>query len=252
LKKALEQLLEDAAKACAKDGIRSSSCPIAASMRRQAPIPALLATSAVHHHLIREGTRTQCGLVVETGEARESHHFLPAHRLRRGRDQSLSRVRDARGPGQGRLAPEGMDYAKAKKNYIKAANKAILKVASKMGISTVQSYRGRADLRSDRLAEEVIDRYFTKTPAASRALGWTIIARESLERHRRGFPPIGQRRNAGHRRRCTSGGATGEWHMWNPDTVAKMQAAVRATEPARSSPRGPVDGSRRSRNTPRW
>src|SRR5207253_1356324 len=106
------------------------------------PIPSLLATAAVHHHLIREGTRTQCGLVIETGEAREAHHFCLLIGYGAGAVNpylAFETIHDLHGDG---LLPSGMTYEQARKNYIKAANKAILKVASKMGISTVQSYRG--------------------------------------------------------------------------------------------------------------
>src|SRR5829696_4472843 len=125
------------------------------------------------------------------------------------------------------LLPNGLTYEQAKKNYIKAANKAILKVASKMGISTVQSYRAAQIFEAIGLGDEVIDRYFTKTASRIKGVGLDVIARESLERHRRGFPPIKVNGEV-----LDNGGSyqwrrDGEYHMWNPDTVAKMQQAVR-------------------------
>ena len=124
-------------------GTTSSSCPTAASTastrrsRRCWPWP------AVHHHLIREGTRTQVGLVLESGEPREVHHFALLHRLRRRRDQPVPRVRDARRHDPpGACCTERRRTSKAVKNYVKAVNKGVVKVMSKMGISTIQSYRG--------------------------------------------------------------------------------------------------------------
>src|SRR5439155_7533276 len=124
------------------------------------------------------------------------------------------------------LLPPDLDYAHAKKNYIKAANKAILKVASKMGISTVQSYRGAQIFEAIGLSDEVVDRYFTKTASRIKGVGLDVIARECLERHRRGWPP-----NKVNGEVLDNGGIyqwrrDREYHMWNPDTVAKMQHAV--------------------------
>ncbi|HWP39292.1 MAG TPA: glutamate synthase-related protein, partial [Tepidisphaeraceae bacterium] len=109
----------------------------------------------------------------------------------------------------------------------KAANKAILKVASKMGISTIQSYRGAQIFEAIGLSDEVIDRYFTHTPSRIKGVGMDVIARECLMRHRKGFPPIEVDQDV-----LCSGGfyqwrRDGEYHMWNPDTVAKLQHAVR-------------------------
>ena len=125
------------------------------------------------------------------------------------------------------LLPPGMTYAEAKKHYIKAANKGILKVASKMGISTVQSYRGAQIFEAIGLSDAVVERYFTKTASRIKGVGLDVIATEALERHRRGFPPI---KVNGHV--LDNGGIyqwrrDGDYHMWNPETVAKMQQAVR-------------------------
>ena len=118
---------------------------------------------------------------------------------------------------------------KAKQNYIKAANKGIIKVASKMGISTVQSYRGAQIFEAVGLSKELIDRYFVGTASRLNGVGLDIIARESLERHHHGFPPIKVNGEV-----LENGGfyqwrRDGEYHMWNPDTVAKLQQAVRIT-----------------------
>ncbi|HEY1686840.1 MAG TPA: glutamate synthase large subunit [Tepidisphaeraceae bacterium] len=222
---AVEQLMKDAAKAVS-EGASILILSDRGVNKDKAPIPALLATSAVHHHLIREGTRTQCGLVIETGEAREAHHFCLLIGYGAGAVNpylAFETLHD--------LAEEGIlpDYNAAKKNYIKAANKAILKVASKMGISTVQSYRGAQIFEAIGISKETIDKYFTKTASRINGVGLNVIAKESLERHRHAFPPIEIDTEMAV---LTPGGnyqwrREGEYHMWNPDSVAKMQQAVR-------------------------
>ena len=192
-----------------------------------APIPSVLACSAVHHHLIRAGLRAQAGLVIETGEAREIHHFCVLLGYGAGAINpylALDTIGDLFNDG---LLPADMTIDKAQKNFIKAANKGILKVASKMGIATVQSYRGAQIFEAVGLSKKLINQYFVGTPSRIEGIGMDIVQIESLMRHRRGFPPIevdadvldvgGQyqyRRN-------------GEFHQWNPDTVAKLQHAVR-------------------------
>jgi glutamate synthase domain-containing protein 2/glutamate synthase domain-containing protein 1/glutamate synthase domain-containing protein 3 len=226
LERALEQLLEDAAKAV-RDGASIVILSDRGVDREKAPIPALLATAGVHHHLIRLGIRTQCGLVIETGEARESHHFCLLIGYGAGAVNpylAFETLHDLEREG---ILPDGLTYEQAKKNYIKAANKAILKVASKMGISTVQSYRGAQIFEAIGLSEPVIARYFSNTPSRIKGVGLDVIAREGLERHRRGFPPIEVNGEV-----LDNGGAyqwrrDGEYHMWNPETIAKMQQAVR-------------------------
>ena len=202
----------------------------------RAPIPALLATSAVHHHLIREGTRTQCGLVVETGEAREVHHFCLLIGFGAGAINPylvFETIADLHAEG---LLPaeyeEGgkkkeFTLAKAEYNFIKAANKAILKVASKMGISTVQSYRGAQIFEAIGLARSFVDKYFTHTSSRIGGVGLDVIAMESLARHRRAYPPVPSSGEV-----LENGGQyqwrrDGEYHMYNPDTVARLQHAVR-------------------------
>ncbi|MGB7157754.1 MAG: glutamate synthase large subunit [Tepidisphaeraceae bacterium] len=226
LKEALEELLARAA-AAVKDGASIVILSDRGVDADKAPIPSLLATSAVHHHLIREGTRTQCGLVIETGEARESHHFCLLIGYGAGAINPYLAFETLADLAKEGLLPPDVTYEKAKKNYIKAANKAILKVASKMGISTVQSYRGAQIFEAIGLGGEVIERYFTGTASRIKGVGLDVIARESLERHRKGYPPIRVNGEV-----LDSGGAyqwrrDGEFHMWNPDSVAKMQQAVR-------------------------
>ena len=124
------------------------------------------------------------------------------------------------------ILPKDLTLEQAQKNYIKAANKGIIKVASKMGISTVQSYRGAQIFEAIGLAPELIDRYFTNTASRIKGVGLDVIAAESLARHRRGYPPIAVEGEVPTAAANISGG-DGEYHAYNPDTVAKLQYSVR-------------------------
>ncbi len=197
--------------------------------KNRAPIPSLLATAAVHHHLIRTKARAQCGLVIESGEAREAHHFCLLIGYGAGAVNPYLAVETLAHAHSEQLFPPNLTLETIEYNYLKAANKSIIKVASKMGISTVQSYRGAQIFEAVGIGRPVIDKYFTGT--ASRISGVTleIIARESLMRHHRGFPAVRFEGDV-----LETGGnyqwrRDGEYHMWNPDTVAKLQQAVRIT-----------------------
>ncbi len=196
-----------------------------------APIPSLLASAAVHHHLVRSGIRTQASLVIETGEAREAHHFCLL--IGYGAEavnpyvafETLADLHEEK-----LLASVSLEHAEA--NYIKAANKAILKVASKMGISTVQSYRGAQIFEAVGIARDVIDKYFTGTASRIGGIGMEIIATECLMRHRRGYPPIqvdGEVLDDGGQYQWRR---DGEFHGYNPETIAKLQHATRVESAA--------------------
>src|SRR5262249_41462135 len=130
-----------------------------------APIPALLATSGVHHHLVREETRTRCGLVVETGEAREVHHFALLTGYGAGAvNPYLALETLEQMKSEGYIPPE-LKREKLEKNFLKAAKKGVLKVASKMGISTQQSYRGAQIFEAIGLNSTLVNEYFTWTPS---------------------------------------------------------------------------------------
>ncbi|HEX8341382.1 MAG TPA: glutamate synthase large subunit, partial [Tepidisphaeraceae bacterium] len=195
--------------------------------RDRAAIPSLLATASVHHHLIRSGLRAQCGLVIETGEARETHHFCLLLGYGAGAINpylALDTIADLHADG---FLPGDMTPEYAQKNFVKAVNKGILKVASKMGISTVQSYRGAQIFEAVGLSKELIAAHFTGTPSRIGGIGMDIVATESLMRHHKAYPPIkvdAEMLDVGgnyqYRRH-------GEYHQWNPDTVAKLQHSVR-------------------------
>jgi len=191
-----------------------------------APIPALLATAAVQHHLLREGTRTRVGIVLETGEPREVHHFAlligygasavnPYLAFETIHDQI--RLGTLKGP------PDA-----AEKKYVKAVNKGVVKVISKMGISTIQSYHGAQVFEAIGLNQDFIDEYFTWTPTRIGGVGIDVVAREVKLRHDRAFPP---KRPIVHKQLGTGGQyqyrSDGEPHLFNPLSIHKLQYACR-------------------------
>jgi glutamate synthase (NADPH/NADH) large chain len=191
-----------------------------------APIPALLAVAGLHHYLIREGLRTRISMVLETGEAREVHHFS----LLIGYGCSAINPYVAFETIDG-MIQDGLlvniDHKTACKNMVKAASKGVVKVMSKMGISAIQSYRGAQVFEAVGLRQDVINHYFTWTPSRVGGIGLDIIAQEVLARHRAAFPdrevnghvlPVGgqyQWRN------------DGEFHLFNPESIHRLQKAVR-------------------------
>ncbi len=190
-------------------------------------IPCLLATGAVHHHLIREGTRTRVGLVVESGEPREAMHFCLLMGYGAGAitpylayATMMGMIRD------GRL--KDLDEPTVVEHFIKAVTKSLIKVASKMGVSTIQSYRGAQIFEAIGLSQEVVDKYFTWTASRVGGVGLDAIHRETAERHHHAFhvsPSLDGELDVGGqyqwRRR-------GEHHMYNPNTIAKLQHSVRS------------------------
>jgi glutamate synthase (ferredoxin) len=191
-----------------------------------APIPSLLAVAGVHHHLIREGTRTRVGLVLESGEPREVHHFACLIGYGCGAINPYLAFETLDDMIRQGLLP-GMDHKTACKNYLKAAVKGVVKVISKMGISTIQSYWGAQIFEAIGLKQEVIDKYFTWTPSRVEGVGLDVIAQETLLRHRRAFPerPVnGQVLEAGGQYQWR---ADGEFHLFNPETIHLLQKAVR-------------------------
>jgi glutamate synthase (ferredoxin) len=192
-----------------------------------APIPALLATSGVHHHLIREGTRCKVGFVIETGEAREVHHMALLLGYGAGAINPYLAFESLDDMIRQGLLP-GLDHQTAVKNYIKALNKGVLKVISKMGISTIHSYRGAQIFEAIGLGRAFVDRYFTWTASRIGGVGLDVVAQEAVARHRRAHPerPVGPRELAW-------GGEyqwrrDGEYHLFNPETVFRLQHATRS------------------------
>ncbi len=194
------------------------------------PIPALLATSAVHHHLVRRGLRTATGLVVETGAAREVHQFavLAGYGAEAINPylafETLAAMKDE--------LPESLDEAEISKRYIKAIGKGLLKVFSKMGISTYQSYCGAQIFDAVGLKSGFIEKYFTGTASLIEGVGIEEIAEEAVRWHRDAYGSNPIYANA-----LDVGGdyafrIRGEDHMWTPDTIAKLQHSTRANDAA--------------------
>ncbi|HEX4378164.1 MAG TPA: glutamate synthase large subunit [Steroidobacteraceae bacterium] len=194
--------------------------------REFAAVPALLAVSGLHHFLIREGLRMRVSLVLETGEAREVQHFA----LLIGYGCAVVNPYLAFETIEGMIR-DGLiakvDTKLACKNYVKAATKGVVKVMSKMGISAVQSYHGAQVFEAVGLRQDVVDEYFTSTPSRIGGVDMAVIAQEVLLRHRAAFPG---RQTNGHT--LATGGlyqwrADGEFHLFNPQTIHRLQKAVR-------------------------
>ncbi|HEX2732678.1 MAG TPA: glutamate synthase large subunit [Polyangiaceae bacterium] len=194
-----------------------------------APVPALLATAAVHHHLVRAGTRMKLSLIVESGEPREVHHFClllgygaTAVNPYLAMDTMRQMIADGGLPGV-------VDPVLAQKHFMKAINKGIKKVMSKMGISTLQSYRGAQIFEAIGLAPAVVERYFTGTSSRISGIDLQVLAQESLMRHQKAFP-----RQKGTPRLDLGGNyhyrAQGERHLWSPRAIGALQRAVRLAD----------------------
>ncbi|WP_242394313.1 glutamate synthase large subunit [Anaeromyxobacter oryzisoli] len=192
-----------------------------------APIPSLLAVSAVHHHLIREGTRTRIGLILESGEPREVHHFALLVGYGASAVNPYLAFETIHDQVQQGLIPGPAQ--EAEKKYVKAVNKGIVKVISKMGISTVQSYHGAQVFEAIGLNQDFIDEYFTWTATRVGGVGIDVVAKEARLRNERGFPP----KRPIYHTSLPAGGqykyrAGGEYHLFNPETIHKLQYACRS------------------------
>ncbi|HMJ74449.1 MAG TPA: glutamate synthase central domain-containing protein, partial [Iamia sp.] len=228
LRLALEKVRAEVSAAIA-DGTRIIVLSDRGVTRDLAPIPSLLLTSAVHHHLVREKTRTQVGLVVEAGDAREVHHMC----LLLGYGASainpymaFETLEDM--CARGALDNTGLDEAVA--NYIKGASKGVLKVMSKMGISTVASYTGAQVFEAIGLGQELVDEYFTLTSSRLGGIDLGIVAQEVAARH--AVAHAARPSERAHRELEVGGEyqwrREGEHHLFNPQTVFKLQHASRA------------------------
>jgi len=191
------------------------------------PVPALLATAAVHHHLIRKGLRTSVGLVVETGEAREVHHFacLAGYGAEAINPYLAFETLAAMKAEMG--LPDEVDEGEIVKRYIKAVDKGLLKVMSKMGISTYQSYCGAQIFDAIGLSSGLIERFFFGTSSTIEGVGLAEIAEETTRRHREAFgasPVLKRFLDVGGEYNLRQ---RGEDHVWSPDAVADLQHAVR-------------------------
>jgi glutamate synthase (NADPH/NADH) large chain len=193
-----------------------------------APLPSLLATSTVHHHLIREGERVKVGIVVETGEAREVAHFATLIGYGAGAINPYLAIATIKNQITFKEFEHDISEDEAISNYLAASHKGILKIMSKMGISTIQSYRGAQIFEAVGLNQTMIDNYFTWTPSRIGGIGIEEIAKEYKTRHESSY---GSHKNSSDLD-ISQGGQyqwrrDGEFHMWNPNTIASLQHAVR-------------------------
>lgn len=193
-----------------------------------APIPSLLLTSAVHHHLIRQKQRTKVGLIVETGDAREVHHMAMLIGYGAGAINPYLAFETIEDSASTHLT--SIDVKQALKNYIKASGKGVLKVMSKMGVSTISSYTGSQIFEAIGISTEVIDEFFTGTISRLEGISLDDIAKEVSARHATAYPA-----RQGHRqhRQLDLGGEyqwrkEGEHHLFNPETVYRLQHATRS------------------------
>ena len=220
----MDQLCADA-EAAVRSGINIIILSDRAVAPDRVPIPALLAVAGVHHHLIREGLRTSVGLVVETGDAREVHHFCALAGYGAEAINPYLAFETLSAMKQG--FPEEVDDEEVVHRYIKAIDKGILKVIAKMGISTYQSYCGAQIFDAVGLSSDFVKRYFTGTATTIEGVGLAEIAEETLRRHRDAFgdsPVLATSLAVGGDYAFR---LRGESHVWRPETVAALQHAAR-------------------------
>ncbi|MBK9379934.1 MAG: glutamate synthase large subunit [Chitinophagaceae bacterium] len=229
LQKGLDRICEYAVHAV-EDGFKVLILQDRAIDSTHAPIPSLLSTAAIHHHLIRKGMRGQVGIIVEAGDVWEVHHF--ACLVGFGATAvnpylALSSIRDMRESGKLQTT---LTQDELKKNYIKAVNDGLLKVFSKMGISTLQSYQGAQIFEILGLNKEVVNKYFTGATSRIEGMGLDEIAREALAKHFFAFNkkdiPVD---------RLPAGGIyqwkrKGEFHLFNPQTIHLLQHATKMND----------------------
>ena len=228
LKKALDNLFSAADKAI-ESGVNILILSDRKFDKDHTPIPAILAVSGLHHHLIRTGKRTEVGIVLESGEPREVHHFCTL--LGYGVDavnpyMAYESLHDLIREG----LLEDMDYERAVKGYNKAVVKGVVKVMSKMGISTIKSYRGAQIFEALGISSDVIDTYFTWTNSRIGGIDLDIIAEEAQMRHRKAYPKVrvnGQVLDEGGQYKWRK---NSEYHMYNPETVHTLQFASKIND----------------------
>jgi glutamate synthase domain-containing protein 2/glutamate synthase domain-containing protein 1/glutamate synthase domain-containing protein 3 len=194
--------------------------------KEQAAIPSLLATSAIHHTLINAGLRTKTGIIVETGEAREIHHFALLLGYGANAINPYLTYETLAYLVENKFLPPGIDYSTVKKNFVKAVGKGLFKIFSKMGISTLQSYCGAQIFEAIGLDSEIIENYFKGTPTKIEGLSLEMLEEEIKRRHLHALDPQVDQSTLDvggiyHYRK------DGEHHLWNPITISKLQISTR-------------------------
>ena len=226
LAKAIEQVRAEARRLITEEEVNILILSDRGVTREMAAIPSLLAVSALHHFLIREGLRMRVALAIETGEAREVHHFALLIGYGCSVINPYLAFETLDGMIRDNLLPN-VDHTLACANFATAATQGVVKVMSKMGISAVQSYHGAQVFEAIGLRQDVIDEYFTGTASRVGGIGLDTIASEVLMRHNAAFPD----RPAGDQVLPTGGQyqwrADGEFHVFNPESIHRLQKAVR-------------------------
>jgi glutamate synthase domain-containing protein 2/glutamate synthase domain-containing protein 1/glutamate synthase domain-containing protein 3 len=222
IKKKLNILFKEADKAIRK-GFTNIILNDRGVNEKMVPIPSLLAVSGLHHYLTKKGTRTLISIVIETAEAREMHHF--AMLIGYGANAvnpylAFETIKNELDNGNYSIT----DYNTAEKNYLKAIRKGLFKITSKMGISTIQSYSSAQIFEAIGLSKKLIKKYFTATPSRIGGIGIKTLTEETLRRHSEAYSSAEDVLDSGGNYRWRS---KGEFHQWNPDTIALMQQAVR-------------------------
>ena len=227
LKKALDKLCEQASKAI-QEGATILVLSDKGISSEMAPIPSLLAAAGVHHYLLRERTRTRVGLVVETGEAREMMHFALLIGYGAGAIYPYLAYETVAQIAEDGLFIEKLDANTAVSNFIKATRKGLFKITAKMGISTIQSYRGAQIFETVGLSDSVVENYFTGTPSRINGAELEVLAKEAITRHEKGFAKdlfsILEQGGNYHWRRGE------EKHMLNPNAIGLLQHATRSND----------------------
>ncbi len=226
-KKALDRICREASLAI-KNGYSFIILSDRGVNEKYAALPALLAAASVHHHLIRKATRSQISIIVESAEPREVAHF--ALLFGYGADCLNPYLAYETIKEMVKEKELNLDFKTAQKNYIKAADKGLLKVISKMGISTLQSYRGAQIFEALGLNKEVIDKCFAGTVSRIEGIGLDLIAQDTIRRHKEACPEM-----ANEEQLLKTGGLyqwrrDGEFHLWNPDTIFLLQQATRRND----------------------
>ena len=231
MSRSMERLCQEASQAI-EDGYTIIILSDRGVDRRHAAIPSLLATACVHHYLIREGSRTRAGLVVESGEPREVMHFALLIGYGAAGVNPYLAYETLEGLVDQPPVRGSVDATTGQMNYNKSVNKGILKVISKMGISTVQSYCGAQIFEAVGLSQDLVDRCFTWTPSRIGGIGLEHLEADVRRRHAWAYVDG----EAAATQELEEGSAyawrrDGEYHMWNPDTIAKLQDASQRNDP---------------------
>jgi glutamate synthase domain-containing protein 2/glutamate synthase domain-containing protein 3 len=226
LKRALDELCQRASLAV-KSGYTLLILSDRGVDKEYAPIPSLLALAAVHNLLVREETRTQVALIIESGEPREVMHFALLIGYGASAVNPYLAIETLEDMASRGYLPDGITAELAVKHFIKATNKGLLKTFSKMGISTLQSYRGAQVFEAIGLNKELVDGYFAGTTSRLEGIGLSVIAREAQMKHEYAFGPVTDSDTE-----LAVGGSyhfrtKGEYHLLNPETISKLQHAVR-------------------------